>query len=159
MRHDDSASRRKGAAPRRRHPPLPPTPPAASPRGRRPPASPRPGPSAAPGRGQPPPSPRRRRFRPGARALMEIRKYQKSTELLLRKASFARLVREVCQASGRGSYRWQVFALMALQEAVEAFLVLLFSDANLCAIHAKRVTLFPRDLQLARRIRGGQNPL
>ncbi|XP_061520822.1 histone H3-like centromeric protein A isoform X2 [Phycodurus eques] len=139
MRHDDSASRRKGTAPRRRHLPLPPTPPAASPRGRRPPASPRPGPSAAgrpgpPGRGQPPPSPRRRRFRPGARALMEIRKYQKSTELLLRKASFARL-------------------------AVEAFLVLLFSDANLCAIHAKRVTLFPRDLQLARRIRGAQNPL
>ncbi|XP_061680598.1 histone H3-like centromeric protein A [Syngnathoides biaculeatus] len=155
MRHDNSGSRRKGAAPRRRPQP---TPPEALPRTRRPPSSPRPGPS---GHGQPPqpplPSPRRRRFRPGARALMEIRKYQKSTHILLRKASSARLVREVCQGFGRGSYRWQVLALMALQEAAEAFLVLLFSDANLCAIHAKRVTLFPRDIQLARRIRGAPN--
>uniref|UniRef100_A0A3Q2YT19 Selenoprotein H n=1 Tax=Hippocampus comes TaxID=109280 RepID=A0A3Q2YT19_HIPCM len=101
-------------------------------------------------------SPRRRRYRPGTKALMEIRKYQKSTELLLRKAPFSRLVREVCQLFDRGAIRWQVFALMALQEAAEAFLVMLFSDANLCAIHAKRVTLFPRDLQLARRIRGTQ---
>ncbi|KAI4797656.1 hypothetical protein KUCAC02_024948 [Chaenocephalus aceratus] len=60
-------------------------------------------------------------------------------------------VREVCQSFSGDSLRWQVYALLALQEA---FLVLLFSDANLCAIHAKRVTIFPRDIQLARRIRG-----
>uniref|UniRef100_A0A3Q3AWZ9 Histone H3.3-like n=1 Tax=Kryptolebias marmoratus TaxID=37003 RepID=A0A3Q3AWZ9_KRYMA len=101
-----------------------------------------------------PVAPRKRRFRPGTRALMEIRKYQKSTDLLIRKAPFARLVREVCQAFSIRQYRWQVYALLALQEAAEAFLVLLFSDANLCAIHAKRVTLFPRDIQLARRLRG-----
>ncbi|KAF3848631.1 hypothetical protein F7725_015127 [Dissostichus mawsoni] len=96
-------------------------------------------------RPQPPVSPRKRRFRPGTRALMEIRKYQKSSDLLLRKAPFSRLVREVCQSFSGESLRWQ---------AAEAFLVLLFSDANLCAIHAKRVTIFPRDIQLARRIRG-----
>ncbi|XP_061111309.1 histone H3-like centromeric protein A [Conger conger] len=100
-------------------------------------------------------SPRRRKkFRPGTRALMEIRKYQKSTELLLRKGPFSRVVREVCQTFSLLHLRWQAMALLALQEASEAFLVRLFSDANLCAIHAKRVTLFPRDLQLARRIRG-----
>lgn len=85
---------------------------------------------------------------------MEIRRYQKSTDLLLRKAPFSRLVREVCQSLSGESLRWQVYALLALQEAAEAFLILLFSDANLCAIHAKRVTIFPRDIQLARRIRG-----
>ncbi|TRY65685.1 hypothetical protein DNTS_005536 [Danionella cerebrum] len=85
---------------------------------------------------------------------MEIRKYQKSTDLLLRKAPFSRLVREVCQIFSRDHMMWQGYALLALQEAAEAFLVRLFSDANLCAIHAKRVTLFPRDLHLARRIRG-----
>ncbi|MED6248999.1 hypothetical protein ATANTOWER_008040 [Ataeniobius toweri] len=99
-------------------------------------------------------SPKKRRFRPGTKALMEIRKYQKSTDLLIRKTSFARLVREVCQSFSTSYLRWQVVALMALQEAAEAFLVLLLSDANLCAIHAKRVTVFPRDIQLARRIRG-----
>uniref|UniRef100_A0A8C2KVN1 Selenoprotein H n=1 Tax=Cyprinus carpio TaxID=7962 RepID=A0A8C2KVN1_CYPCA len=103
-------------------------------------------------------SPRKKhRFRPGTRALMEIRRYQKSTDLLLRKAPFSRLVREVCQTFSREQMMWQGYALMALQEAAEAFLVRLFSDANLCAIHAKRVTLFPRDIQLARRIRGVEN--
>ncbi|KAG7498380.1 histone H3.3-like [Solea senegalensis] len=101
-----------------------------------------------------PASPRKRRFRPGTRALMEIRKYQKSSDLLLRKAPFSRLVREVCQSFSRETLRWHLNALLALQEATEAFLVKLFADANLCAIHAKRVTLFPRDIQLARRIRG-----
>ncbi|KAJ8273766.1 hypothetical protein GJAV_G00105290 [Gymnothorax javanicus] len=95
-----------------------------------------------------------KRYRPGTRALMEIRKYQKSTELLLRKGPFSRVVREVCQTFSILHLRWQAMALLALQEASEAFLVRLFSDANLCAIHAKRVTLFPRDIQLARRIRG-----
>uniref|UniRef100_A0A4W5PPI2 Selenoprotein H n=1 Tax=Hucho hucho TaxID=62062 RepID=A0A4W5PPI2_9TELE len=140
-----SASRRKGAIPKRR-PPAPTTPASTS-------KAPRlSGPSASAG---PTPSPRKkRRFRPGTRALMEIRKYQKSTDLLLRKGPFARLVREVCQTYSRDFMRWQVYALLALQEAAEAFLVLLFSDAYLCTIHAKRVTLFPRDIQLARRIRG-----
>ncbi|XP_077362364.1 histone H3-like centromeric protein A [Festucalex cinctus] len=151
MPRNSSSSRRKVSNPRRR-PPLPAPPPTGTPR-RPPPASPQAGPS---GIGRPPAAtpPRRRRYRPGTKALMEIRKFQKSTELLLRKAPFSRLVREECQFLGRGAYRWEVLALMALQEAAEAFLVCLFSDANLCAIHAKRVTLFPRDLQLARRLRG-----
>ncbi|KAK5878462.1 hypothetical protein CesoFtcFv8_023862 [Champsocephalus esox] len=145
MRPNTSVSRRKDKVPVRRPPRAPP---ASAPR------SPRL--SGPPGRepARPPVSPRKRRFRPGTRALMEIRKYQKSSDLLLRKAPFSRLVREVCQSFSGDSLRWQVYALLALQEAAEAFLVLLFSDANLCAIHAKRVTIFPRDIQLARRIRG-----
>ncbi|XP_076862395.1 histone H3-like centromeric protein A isoform X2 [Brachyhypopomus gauderio] len=142
MRRDTSVHRRKLTTPRRRSPPRPPV---STSRTRR--IS---GPSEA--------SPKKkRRFRPGMRALMEIRKYQKSTDLLLRKGPFSRLVREVCQMFSRENMMWQVYALMALQEAAEAFLVRLFSDANLCAIHAKRVTLFPRDIQLARRIRGVEN--
>ncbi|XP_071821262.1 histone H3-like [Apostichopus japonicus] len=94
------------------------------------------------------------RFRPGTRALMEIRKYQKTSNLLLRKLPFARVVREVTQTFSITDLRWQAVAIMALQEAAEAFLVHLFEDANLCALHAKRVTIFPRDIQLSRRIRG-----
>ncbi|XP_029457490.1 histone H3-like centromeric protein A [Rhinatrema bivittatum] len=98
---------------------------------------------------------RRRRYRPGTRALMEIRKYQRSTELLLRKQPFSRLVREITVSLSRGyAYSWQSMALLALQEAAEAFMVRLFEDAYLCAFHAKRVTLFKQDIQLARRIRG-----
>lgn len=109
--------------------------------------------------GSPPqraPAPARpRRFRPGTRALMEIRKYQKSTDLLLRKLPFSLLVREVASRFTRGlNFRWQAHALLALQEAAEAFLVLLMEDAYLCTLHAKRVTLFPKDIQLARKIRG-----
>ncbi|KAI9639562.1 histone-fold-containing protein [Dioszegia hungarica] len=99
------------------------------------------------------------RFRPGTVALREIRKYQKSTDLLLRKLPFSRLVREVAQDMGsldvEGNMRWQSTALLALQEAAEAYLVHLFEDANLCAVHAKRVTIMTKDMQLARRIRGG----
>lgn len=84
---------------------------------------------------------------------MEIRKFQKSTELLLRKLPFQRVVREISQTHGN-NYRWQSTAVMALQEAAEAYLVGLFEDTNLCAIHAKRVTIMPKDMQLARRIRG-----
>jgi histone H3-like centromeric protein A len=51
-------------------------------------------------------------------------------------------------------FRWQSQAIQALQEAAEAFLVHLFEDTNLCAIHAKRVTIMAKDIQLARRIRG-----
>uniref|UniRef100_A0A8C7DYI6 Centromere protein A n=1 Tax=Naja naja TaxID=35670 RepID=A0A8C7DYI6_NAJNA len=98
---------------------------------------------------------RRRRYRPGQRALQEIRKYQKSTDLLIAKLPFARVVREICLEYTRGvDMMWQSMALLALQEAAEAFLVHLLEDAYLCTIHAKRVTLHPRDIQLARRIRG-----
>ena len=93
------------------------------------------------------------RYRPGTVALREIRRYQKSTELLLRKLPFQRLVREVAQEY-KTDLRFQSSAVMALQEAAEAYLVGLFEDTNLCAIHAKRVTIMPKDIQLARRIRG-----
>ncbi|KAI0702906.1 histone-fold-containing protein, partial [Cytidiella melzeri] len=102
------------------------------------------------------------RFRPGTVALREIRKYQKSTDLLIRKLPFSRIVREIAldmmtdmnEYSGAGLL-WQSSAILALQEATEAFLVHLFEDTNLCAIHAKRVTIMQRDMQLARRLRGG----
>ncbi|MFS8011872.1 putative transcription factor Hap3/NF-YB family [Helianthus anomalus] len=101
------------------------------------------------------------RFRPGTVALREIRKYQKSTELkyqkstelLIRKLPFQRLVREIAQ-DFKTDLRFQSSAVAALQEAAEAYLVGLFEDTNLCAIHAKRVTIMPKDMQLARRIRG-----
>ncbi|KAH8919776.1 histone-fold-containing protein [Atractiella rhizophila] len=104
---------------------------------------------------------KKRRYKAGTKALMEIRRYQKSTDLLMRKLPFARLVREIAQdytwTNDDGEtvgLRWQSSAVQALQEASEAFLVHLFEDTNLCAIHAKRVTIMQRDLQLARRIRG-----
>ena len=93
------------------------------------------------------------RYRPGTVAIREIRKYQKSTDLLIRKLPFQRLVREVAQ-NFREGLRFQTTAILALQEASEAYLVGLFEDTNLCAIHAKRVTIMPKDIQLARRIRG-----
>ena len=133
------------------------------------------------------------RYRPGTVALREIRKYQKSTELLICKLPFQRLVREIAQESKRhalralfapatpGSLRpaarptdssnsrrcacalllavkhdlrFQSTAILALQHASESYLVSLFEDTNLCAIHAKRVTIMPKDINLARRIRG-----
>ena len=93
------------------------------------------------------------RYRPGTVALREIRKYQKSTELLIRKLPFQRLVREIAQEF-KTDLRFQSSAVLALQEASESYLVGLFEDTNLCAIHAKRVTIMPKDMQLARRIRG-----
>lgn len=112
------------------------------------------------------------RYRPGTVALREIRRYQKSTELLIRKLPFQRLVREIAQdfktdlrfqsaAIGAlqvrislNSVKTIINVLFRLQEASEAYLVGLFEDTNLCAIHAKRVTIMPKDIQLARRIRG-----
>jgi histone H3 len=93
------------------------------------------------------------RYRPGTVALRQIRQYQKSTDLLIRKLPFQRLVREIAQ-NLKNDLRFQSKAIEALQEAAEAYLVGLFEDTNLCAIHAKRVTIMPKDLQLARRIRG-----
>ncbi|XP_008834396.1 histone H3.3-like [Nannospalax galili] len=92
-------------------------------------------------------------YRPGTVALREIRRYQKSTELLIRKLPFQDLVREIAQ-DFKTDLRFQSAAIGALQEASEAYLVGLFEDTNLCAIHAKRVTIMPKDIQLARRIRG-----
>ena len=92
------------------------------------------------------------RYRPGTVALREIRRYQKSTELLIRKLPFQRLVREVAQ-DYKTDLRFQGSAVLALQESAEAYLVGLFEDTNLAAIHAKRVTIMPKDIQLARRIR------
>lgn len=122
--------------------------------------------------GQAGPAPKRgRRYKPGTLALREIRKYQKTADLLLLKAPFQRLVsmscfgivavanaqqvREITQdvTHVNGPDRWQSQAIAALQEATEAFLVSLFHDANLCAIHAKRVTIQQKDIQLARRLR------
>jgi histone H3 len=100
------------------------------------------------------------RYRPGTVALREIRKYQKSTELLLRKLPFQRLVREIVQdmrLSNMFAVRFQSSALLCIQEAAEAFLVSLFEDTNLCAIHAKRVTIMPKDMRLALRIRGNRD--
>jgi len=93
------------------------------------------------------------RYRPGTVALREIRRYQKSTELLIRKLPFQRLVREIAQ-DYKTDLRFQGSAVLALQESAEAYLVGLFEDTNLAAIHAKRVTIMPKDIQLARRIRG-----
>jgi len=93
------------------------------------------------------------RFKPGTVALREIRKYQKSTDLLIRKLPFQRLVRDIA-SDYKSELRFQASAVLALQEATEAYMVGLFEDTNLCAIHAKRVTIMPKDIQLARRIRG-----
>lgn len=115
------------------------------------------------------------RFRPGTVALREIRRYQASTDLLIKKLPFQRLVREIAQdfkvkltldylpsthngrllSSGeQAGLRFQSSAIMALQEASEAYLISLFEDFNLAALHAKRVTIMPRDILLARRLRG-----
>jgi histone H3 len=94
------------------------------------------------------------RYRPGTVALREIRKYQKSTDLLIRKTPFQRLVREIAKDYSPGDWRFQSTAVLALQEASECYLIGLFEDTNLCAMHAKRVTIMPKDIQLARRIRG-----
>lgn len=98
----------------------------------------------------------KRRYRPGTKSLMEIRKFQRTSDLLIRKLPFARLVKEIAEMYIGLDYgiRWQSNAVLALQEACEAYLVHLLEDTNLCAIHAKRVTIMQKDIQLARRIRG-----
>ena len=96
---------------------------------------------------------KKHRFHPGTVALREIRRYQKSTELLIRKLPFQRLVREIAQ-DFKTDLRFQSSAVVALQQASEAYLVGLFEDANLCAIHVGRKTIMPKDIQLARKIRG-----
>ena len=95
------------------------------------------------------------RYRAGTVALKDIRHFQKTSALLIRKLPFQRLVREIAQ-DFKTDLRFQSAAILCLQEAAEAYLVRLFDDANLCAIHARRVTIMPKDIQLARRIRGQQ---
>ena len=93
------------------------------------------------------------RWRPGTVALREIRKYQSSTDVLIRKAPFRRVVRESVTHI-KESFRMQPSALQAIQEATEAYIVEMLKDANLCCIHGRRVTLMPKDLKLARMLRG-----
>ena len=98
------------------------------------------------------------RYRPGTVALREIRRYQKSCDLLIAKLPFHRLCKEILQDVAKvfkkPDWRMTLSSVMANQEAAEAYLVGLFEDTNLCAIHAKRVTVMSKDIQLARRIRG-----
>ncbi|KAK0540166.1 histone H3.1 [Tilletia horrida] len=102
------------------------------------------------------------RYKPGTVALREIRRYQKTSELLIRKLPFQRLVHDILGErgyllNGKPIFRIQSSAINALQEASEAYLVSLFEDTNLAAIHAKRVTIMPKDMQLARRLRGDRS--
>ena len=99
---------------------------------------------------------KKKKYRPGTVALKEIRRYQRSTDLLIKKLPFQRLARSLVQEYAP-SFRIKIAALSALQEGVEAYIVGLFEDTNLCAIHAKRVTIMPKDMQLAQRIRGHGN--
>ena len=95
------------------------------------------------------------RYRVGTVALQDIRHFEKTSALLIWKLPFQRLVREIAQ-DFKTDLRFQSAVILCLQEAAEAYLVRLFDDANLCAIHARRVTIMPKDIQLARRIRGEQ---
>mmetsp|Transcript_110763 Transcript_110763/g.220288 ORF Transcript_110763/g.220288 Transcript_110763/m.220288 type:complete len:221 (-) Transcript_110763:122-784(-) len=104
-----------------------------------------------------PPGSKEPRLPSGVGALREIRRYQSSTNLLFRKISFQRIVREICMKLG-GGFRFEVQALLGLQEAAETFLVGLFEDAGLCALHGRRVTVMQRDLRLSTRLRGGEAP-
>ena len=90
---------------------------------------------------------------PGSKSLHEIRKYQKSTELLIRKWSFQKLVRELAQEI-MPNLRFQTSALKTLQEATESYIVGLMEGMNLCVIHVKHITIMPKDVQLAHRILG-----
>ena len=103
--------------------------------------------------GNPPAQHQPHRYRPGTVALREIQKYQKSTDLLIRKLRFQHLVREIVQGFSM-EFRVTPAMVMALQETAEAYLVQLLEDSNLCAIHAKCVTIQPKDIQLARWIHG-----
>ncbi|XP_059312499.1 histone H3-like centromeric protein CENH3 isoform X2 [Lycium ferocissimum] len=103
-------------------------------------------------------SKQKKRYRPGTVALREIRHFQKTWNLVIPAAPFIRLVREISHFFAPGVTRWQAEALIAIQEAAEDFLVHLFEDAMLCAIHAKRVTLMKKDFELARRLGGKGQP-
>ncbi|CAG9539229.1 unnamed protein product [Cercopithifilaria johnstoni] len=99
---------------------------------------------------------KKRRYKPGMRALQEVRRLQKTVNLLIPRAPFQRLVREIAVnvSEKNVDLRFQSLAISALQEAAEVYLTCLFEDTNLAAIHAKRVTIFPKDIQFVRRLRG-----
>ena len=100
-------------------------------------------------------TPKQQKMRPGMKALREIREFQMTTDLLLPRLAFARLVKEETERyTKENDWRWEASAMEAIQEAAEAHLVSVLEDTNLCAIHAKRCTIMVRDMQLARRIRG-----
>ncbi|XP_069611535.1 histone H3-like centromeric protein A [Ranitomeya imitator] len=103
---------------------------------------------------------KQQRYRHENQTLMEIRKYQNSTRLLIQRLPFTRLVRQVCMEYSCGMvYSWQSSAITTLQEAAEAFIVQLFSDSHLCSLKSKRVTLYVEDIQFVRRIRGHRDGL
>ncbi|KAK9103834.1 hypothetical protein Sjap_021088 [Stephania japonica] len=110
--------------------------------------------SASPSSSRPQKVKKAHRFRPGTVALREIRYFQKTFKLLIPAAPFIRVVREISGSFSLSVSRWTAEALVAIQEAAEDYLVQIFEDAMLCAIHAKRVTLMQKDWQLARRIGG-----
>uniref|UniRef100_A0A1I7Y3G4 Histone domain-containing protein n=1 Tax=Steinernema glaseri TaxID=37863 RepID=A0A1I7Y3G4_9BILA len=102
----------------------------------------------------PPSTTQKKRAKPGVRALQEIRKLQKTTQTLIPRAAFSRLVREIVeQIFGTREYRIRLEALLALQESAEAYLTCLFEDMQFVALHAKRITIMPRDLHCVQRIR------
>jgi histone H3 len=94
-----------------------------------------------------------KRYQSGNKALNEIRKFQKSTDLLIHRLPFARLVKETT-LKFHHALQWQSIAIEAVQHACEDYIIGLMEDANLSAIHAKRVTIMPKDIHLAQRIRG-----
>ncbi|XP_047324190.1 histone H3-like centromeric protein HTR12 [Impatiens glandulifera] len=100
----------------------------------------------------------KRRLRPGVGALREIRQLQKSTKLLIPVAPFVRTVKEISNFFAPDITRWTAEALLAIQEASEDYLIRLFEEAMLCAIHGKRVTLMKKDWELARRLGGKGQP-
>ncbi|XP_073062005.1 histone H3-like centromeric protein CENH3 isoform X2 [Primulina eburnea] len=116
------------------------------------------GPGSAPTTSRAGPAQKKRRNKPGTVALREIRKYQKSWNLLIPAAPFIRTVREITSFFAPQVSRWQAEALVALQEAAEDYIVRLFEEAMLCTIHAKRVTIMKKDFELARRIGGKGQP-
>jgi histone H3 len=87
-------------------------------------------------------------------ALREIKKFQKNTDLLIRKAPFQRLVRKIALKFGKSNLQMQSTALLALQEAAEYSMLDVFSDTNLCTMHSKHVTIMKNDMVLACRIQG-----
>ena len=95
-----------------------------------------------------------RKYWPGTVALHEIWRFQKSTELLIWKLPFLQLVHKIALEVGKYDLHFQRSAIIWLQEAAEAYIVGLMEDANLCTIHAKRVTIMPKDIQLAHCIWG-----
>ena len=99
------------------------------------------------------PEVRKRRARPGAKALREIKQYQRSGDNVIAKAPLRRLIKEISNRISPDA-RYSLGAIGAIQECIEGYMVSLFEDTNLCAIHARRVTIMSKDMKLARRIRG-----